>query len=79
MNLPTINFGAVIHRRFRPAQNAFTYGVFTLSIPMYARKADKALLSKHGLRDNRFGLFSFFDQDHGAGKKDSLAWIEKIL
>jgi DUF1365 family protein len=79
MNLPTINFGAVKHRRFRPAQNAFGYGVFTLSIPMYARKSDKTLLSKHGLKDNRFGFFSFFDQDHGLGGEDSLAWIEKIL
>jgi DUF1365 family protein len=79
MNFPTINFGAVKHRRFRPAQNAFGYGVFTLSIPMRARKADKALLSKHGLKDNQFGLFSFFDQDHGRGNGDSLAWIEKIL
>ncbi|MBU3620082.1 DUF1365 domain-containing protein [Polynucleobacter sp. CS-Odin-A6] len=79
MNLPTINFGAVQHRRFRPAQNAFGYGVFTLSIPMRARKADKALLSKHGLRDNQFGLFSFYDQDHGRGSGNSLVWVEQIL
>ena len=79
MNLPTINFGAVKHRRFRPAKNAFGYGVFTLSIPMRARRNDPSLLSKHGLRDNRFGLFSFFDQDHGLGTQDSLSWIEKIL
>ena len=79
MNLPTINFGAVKHRRFRPAQNTFGYGVFTLSIPMRARKADNTLLSKHGLRDNHFGLFAFFDQDHGVGNRDSLAWIEQVL
>ena len=79
MNLPTINFGTVQHRRFRPARNAFGYGVFTLSIPMRARRNDPILLSKHGLRDNRFGLFSFFDQDHGIGNADSLTWIEQIL
>ena len=79
MNLPTINFGAVKHRRFYPAKNAFGYGVFTISIPMRARKEDKTLLSKHGLRDKQFGLFSFFDQDHGIGHEDGLAWIEKIL
>lgn len=79
MSLPTINFGAVNHRRFRPAQNAFAYGVFTVSIPMRARRQDKALLSKHGLKDNQFGIFSFFDQDHGAGDQNSLTWIESIL
>ena len=79
MNLPTINFGAVKHRRFRPAKNAFGYSVFTLSIPMRARRDDPTLLSKHGLRDNRFGLFSFFDRDHGLGNQDSLSWMETIL
>ena len=79
MNLPTINFGTVKHRRFRPAKNAFGYGVFTLSIPMRARRSNPKLLSKHGLRDNQFGLFSFFDQDHGLGNSDSLSWIEAIL
>ena len=79
MNLPTINFGAVKHRRFRPATNAFGYSVFTVSVPMRARRNDPALLNKHGLKDNRFGLFSFFDQDHGIGGQDSLAWIESIL
>lgn len=79
MNLPTINFGTVKHRRFRPAKNAFGYGVFTLSIPMRARRNDPQLLSKHGLKDNQFGLFSFFDQDHGIGNVDSLSWIETIL
>ena len=75
----TINFGVVKHRRFRPASNAFGYGVFTISIPMRARNANKSLLSKQGLSDNRFGLLSFFDQDHGLGGQDSLAWIDKIL
>ncbi|WP_114654094.1 DUF1365 domain-containing protein [Polynucleobacter necessarius] len=79
MNLPTINFGTVKHRRFRPAKNAFGYGVFTLSIPMRTRRNDPTLLSKHGLRDNQLGLFSFFDQDHGLGNTDSLSWIEEIL
>ena len=79
MNLPTINFGAVKHRRFRPAKNAFGYGVFSLSIPMRARRDDPILLSKRGLRDNRFGLFSFFDRDHGLGNQDSLSWMETIL
>lgn len=79
MNEPKINFGVVKHKRLRPAKNAFGYGVFTLSIPMRARKNDPSILSKQGLRDNRLGLFSFFDKDHGLGEQDSLAWIENIL
>ena len=79
MNSPTINFGAVKHRRFRPAQNSFGYGVFTLSIPMRTRAKNKNLLTDVGLGDNQFRLFSFFDKDHGAGESDSLGWIEDIL
>ena len=79
MNQPKINFGVVKHRRFRPAQNAFGYGVFTVSIPMRARSQQPLLLSKGGLKDNRFGLVSFFDKDHGQGESNSLAWIEKLL
>jgi DUF1365 family protein len=79
MNQPKINFGVVKHRRFRPAQNAFGYGVFTVSIPMRTRSQQPQLLSKGGLKDNRFGLASFFDKDHGQGESNSFAWIEKLL
>ena len=79
MNQPKINFGVVKHQRLRPAKNSFGYGVFTLSIPMRARRNNPALLSECGLNDNRLGLFSFFDKDHGLGESDSLAWIENIL
>jgi len=79
MNSPKINFGLVKHQRLRPAKNAFGYGVFTISIPMRARRRNPQLLSQHGLKDNRLGLFSFFDKDHGLGLEDSLKWIENIL
>ena len=74
--VPKLNFGVVQHRRFRPAKNAFAYSVFTVSIPMRERRRNPALLSQHGLGDNRFRFFSFFDKDHGHGHGDSLAWIE---
>ena len=79
MHQPSINCGAVKHRRLRPAQNSFGYGVFTLSIPMRTRRLDSQLLSKRGLGDNHFKLFSFYDRDHGLGAEDSLAWLEEIL
>lgn len=74
-----MNFGVVKHRRLRPAKNAFGYGVFTISIPLRSRKRDPRILSSRGLKDNCFGLFSFFDKDHGLGQTDSLSWIENIL
>jgi len=79
MNSPKINFGLVKHQRLRPAKNAFGYGVFTVCIPMRARSLNPQLLSQNGLKDNRLGLFSFFDKDHGLGLQDSLKWIENIL
>ena len=79
MNQAKINFGVVKHSRLRPAKNGFSYGVFTLSIPMRARKRDPLLLGRSGLSDNRPGLCSFYDKDHGRGEGDSLAWIEAVL
>lgn len=79
MNQPKINFGIVKHRRLRPAQNAFGYGVFTLSIPMRSRKQNPNLLSDCGVQDNQFGVCSFYDKDHGLSSPDSLDWIETIL
>ena len=74
-----INFGVVKHQRIRPIRNAFGYGVFTISIPMRARRALPTLLTQSGLSDNAWGLCAFFDKDHGAGGADSLAWIERVL
>lgn len=79
MNQAQINFGVVQHSRFRPAKNAFGYGVFTLSVPMRARKMAPEMLKQQGLSDNQFGLFSFYDKDHGDSTSDSLGWIEQIL
>jgi DUF1365 family protein len=79
MNQASINFGDVKHSRLRPAKNAFGYGVFTVSIPMRMRRQNPQLLSDAGLNDNKLGLCSFFDKDHGLGDSDSLAWIENIL
>ncbi len=34
---PLINYGQVKHSRLRPVSNRFSYGVFTLKIPMRQR------------------------------------------
>ena len=79
MQQAKINFGVVKHQRIRPTKNAFGYGVFTISIPMRARKANPTILNRYGVSDNNWGLCSFYDKDHGLGEEDSLAWIENIL
>ena len=44
---------------------------------MYKRQPK--ILSDYGVKDNEFGICSFYDKDHGLGDSDSLAWIESIL
>ncbi len=74
--------GPVRHRRLRPARNAFSYGVYTLRLPLRARAAK---LARGALPDtrlfahNRFGLLSFHDSDHGDANRTPLEWIESVL
>jgi len=76
---PKLNFGLVKHTRLYPVRNHFSYGVFTLKIPMRQRRNDPKLLSRQGLGDGERAIYSFYDEDHGQGETDSLAWIEKLL
>ena len=74
---PQLCIGQVRHSRLRPAMNAFSYGVFTLMLPLRAI-GDGPLGSKLCAR-NRFHLLSFHDRDHGDGKTPLLPWIETLL
>lgn len=76
---PLINFGQVKHSRLRPVKNRFSYGVFTLKIPMRERARNPNLLQQHGIGDNRWAFYSFYDADHGDASRDSLAWVESIF
>lgn len=77
--VPLINFGQVKHSRLRPVHNRFSYGVFTLKIPMRERRRNPALLQQFGIGDNHWAFYSFYDQDHGHGDKDSLQWAEDLF
>jgi len=79
MYKPFINYGQVKHTRLRPAQNRFSYDVFTLKIPMRERKRNPALLEQFGIGDNHWAFYSFYDKDHGKGEKDSLEWVEDLF
>lgn len=73
---PTLLIGHVMHRRLRPAVNAFAYPVFFIRLPL-ARlaDADNALL-----RIDRPGLMSFRQQDHGPRDGSPLLpWIQALL
>ena len=72
-----ISMGSVRHQRLRPASNVFSYGVFTLMLPLRTLGND-AFGSKRCSR-NRFNLLSFHDRDHGDGKTPLLLWIDQLL
>lgn len=72
-----ISMGSVRHQRLRPASNVFSYGVFTLMLPLRTLGND-AFGSKLCSR-NRFNLLSFHDRDHGDGKTPLLLWIDQLL
>lgn len=74
---PLLSIGQVRHSRLRPASNAFSYGVFTLMLPLRAL-GDGTLGSKLCSR-NGFNLLAFYDHDHGDGHTPLLGWIDDLL
>ena len=72
---PLIGFGQVMHRRLRPAVNAFTYPTYFLMLPM------RSLHQGHcgALAHNRRAGLSFFDSDHGDGGDNALVWLDALL
>lgn len=73
---PQLIVGHVMHRRVRPAVNAFVYPVFFVQLPLTRlSEAGTALL-----RIDRPGLMSFWQHDHGARDGSPLLpWIRDIL
>ena len=68
--------GSIVHRRTRPAANAFTYPAFCLRLPLSALDT----LPGRGIARNRFGLVAFHDRDHGPGDGTPLAsWLRNLL
>lgn len=73
---PMLVAGDVMHRRSRPARNAFSYPAFCLRLPLHGLPA----LEDAGVRLNRRGLIAFHERDHGPRDGSSLsAWIAAIL
>jgi len=73
---PALVEGRVMHRRSRPAKNAFVYPSFCLRLPLSRLDELPAL----GIARNRRGLLSFHDRDHGARDGSPLLpWIRALL
>lgn len=66
----------VMHRRLRPKENKFTYSVAYLAFTL----GEEPSLASKLLKYNRFGLYGFYDKDHGARDGSPLLpWIREVL
>lgn len=74
--LPKLIIGNVMHRRLRPAKNAFVYPVFYMQLPVNNLAAANCTI----FSVDRNNLLSFHQKDHGP--KDGsplLPWIQALL
>ncbi len=85
---PLIGFGAVHHRRLRPARNQFARPGYFLLLPMRSLAGRNAPAAGASRRDsplaiNQSGCISFHDADHGDGRGPelggALAWLDEQL
>ena len=73
---PRLFLGHVMHRRLRPAVNAFVYPVFYVQLPLRRLEAARGPLFSL----DRFNLLSFHRRDHGERDGSPLVpWIEAKL
>lgn len=72
-----VSSGLVRHTRLRPSNNAFSYGVYTLLLPL--RSLGNAAIPSNLCSRNRFNLLAFYDSDHGDGHTPLLSWIDQLL
>ncbi len=77
---PQLCLGQVRHRRLRPVDHAFHYGLYFLRLPLRAMAAGEGpAFASRLLSRNRFNLLSFHDADHGDGGGALLDWITTFL
>ena len=70
--------GNVMHQRLKPRRHRLDYRMFFLLIDL--DEIDGLSRRLRLLSHNRFGLFSFFDKDHGDGADGSLkVYVERQL
>jgi|GEM_PF-57814 len=64
---PCLINGKVMHKRFAPKENSFTYPIYYFSFPL--AKLDE-LKKENTLKIDGFSLTSFYKKDHGAKSKN---------
>ena len=78
---PLIGFGQVRHSRLRPQRHAFAYSTYFLMLPL--RSLQKETPQPGQWHINRPGPLSFFETDHGDGRKPehggAIAWLDELL
>jgi len=67
----------VRHERTRPAHHAFAVGTYFLMLPL--RQLRQQPQGWGAVGHQRWGRISFYDQDHGVGGPDALAWVDSVL
>ncbi|MDP3439133.1 MAG: DUF1365 domain-containing protein [Azonexus sp.] len=73
---PTLLIGHVMHRRLRPAVNAFVYPVFFVQLPLRNLSAGNCPI----FSVDRSNLLSFQQKDHGPRDGSPLLpWIQSLL
>ena len=73
---PSLLIGQVMHRRLRPAVNAFTYPVFFIQLPLSKLSAASGPI----FSVDRHNLLSFHQKDHGPRDGSPLLpWIQRLL
>lgn len=75
---PKILFAKVMHKRLLPRINAFTYGIYYMSVPL---SAPERLQDGWRFGVNRAGLMSFHARDHGdrVAGADLRVWARRLL
>ena len=72
---PSVCIGGVIHARTRPAKNAFSYGVFFMSLPL-GQLAQLQRTKVRGFGFNKRNLVSFYPRDVGPRNSDDVAQLQ---
>jgi DUF1365 family protein len=78
---PQVGFGQVLHTRLRPQRHAFAYRTYFLMLPLRSLKVQAQHAGQW--RINRAGALSFFETDHGDGRRPdqggAIAWLDELL
>lgn len=74
--IPQIFTAKVMHKRFFPKVNAFTYGAYYLALPLSKLHHE---ITTENFAINKPGILSFYEKDHGDYQGNLHGWVNNIL